>query len=145
MDKRKLIISIGILVVVGLHAVPLVQRLQGKRQTFWPIMAWGMYRNSRGSGPIQASIRRIIGITSTGEEWEVGPWDAGLSYFAFGRLYLTPMWKGDAFAAQRLADRLDRHRHDGIVEFRLEGETYTLTNSGVIKEDNPVIFYQVAD
>jgi len=143
-DFKNIAISLLILLTIGLHAVPLVQRLDGKRQTLWPIMAWGMYRNSRGSeGPIRTSLRRIIGITSSGEELQIRPLDAGLSRFALRRMYTRPMYKGEASAAQRLADRLNRHRENPIMAFRLESKTYTITDTGIIEKENPPIIYQI--
>jgi len=146
MDKRKLIISIGILVVVGLHAVPVLQRLDGKRQTLWPIMAWGMYRYSfDSSSPVQTRITRLIGIMANGEKWGITPRDIGLSSYAVERQYLMPMRKADSSVAKALAGRLNRQRENPIVELRLESETYTITNTGIVREDNPVVAYRIVE
>ena len=168
-QQSKLFISILILLIIGLHPLPILQELQMGRQSFWPIMAWGMYRHSHDSkSSIQTVIRYTIAITSSGEELSIesiftqqyGRLDffnlfrprstadsnfVGLNYFGLSRLYLGPMWGGDAAAAQRLADRLNRAREARIVEFRLESEIYTVTGTGIVKEDNPVITYRVAN
>lgn len=145
MGQPKLFISILIILVIGLHALPVLQRLQGKRETLWPVMIWAMYKNSRAPGPIRSVIRRYIGMTSRGDELGIGPWQSGLSSFALNRLYFRPMRKGDVSAARRLADRLNLHREDPIVAFRLESTTYTVTDSGVVTEDNPAVMYRVVD
>jgi hypothetical protein len=140
----KLSISIFILLVIGSHALPVLQGLQGHKQTFWPIMSWSMYRNSYdGKRPIQVSIRRLIGITSKGQEFEINDTDSGLFYFGFVRLYLTPIINGDASAAQGLARRVNVGRKDPVVGLRLEGETYTLVNNGMIKKYDDTITYSI--
>jgi hypothetical protein len=145
MDQPKLFISIFIILVIGLHALPVLQRLQGESQTVWPVMAWGMYRNSRNPGPIQTRQTRLIGTTSTGNEFEIDSEFSGLSFNALTRLYLRPMREGDDSAARQLADRLNRHREDPFVAFRMENETYTVTDSGIVKEHKPATIYRVVD
>ena len=49
------------------------------------------------------------------------------------RLYIQPMMQGDSSAARQLAGLLNRERRDSIVEIRLETETYTATDSGIVK------------
>jgi hypothetical protein len=144
MHHRQLFISLLILLIIGLHALPVLQKLQGERQTFWPFMAWGMYKNSRAPGPIQTEIRRVIAITAKGERATVTTRLSGLSSYAFERMYLKPMLIGDSFAADRLAGRLNLQRQDPFVELRLESETYKITDSGIFKEDNPPMTYQVS-
>ena len=145
MSRCKLLISLLIIIVVGLHALPLLQRLQGKRQTLWPIMAWGMYRNSvPAHATISTALRRIVGITDSGKEVVVEPKHSGLSSFAFDRMYGMPMWQGNASAARELAERLNRKRDEPFIEFRLEGESYTLTDSGIVQEALPIIAYRVS-
>lgn len=143
----KLCISIVIVLIIGLHVLPLLQRLQGERQTLWPIMAWGMYKHSFNAKwlPIRTIVERTIGITSRGEEVSIGPWQTGLSHFAFYRMYLTPMRQGDASAARRLAEQLNRERTEAIIAFRLETKTYTLSDSGIVREETPAVVYQVTD
>jgi hypothetical protein len=43
-----------------------------------------------------------------------------------------------------LALRLNRQRQDPFVEFRLEVETYTATDTGIVKHSNPPITYRIA-
>jgi hypothetical protein len=143
MRQYKLFISISIFFIIGVHVLPVIQKTQNKRQTFWPIMAWGMYKNSRNAGPIRTVVTRIIGVTSQGKEEPVDAKLVGLSSFALGRLYLDSMRAGDSSAALRLADRLNLHRQDLFIEFRLESETYTITDNGIVKNYNPVITYRV--
>jgi hypothetical protein len=107
-------------------------------------MAWGMYRYAHdGKQPIQASVRRLIGITSQGQEFEINAADSGLFDFGFERLYLGPIINGDASAAQALAQRVNRGRKDPVVGLRLEGEIYTLTNNGVVKKNYDNVTYSI--
>jgi hypothetical protein len=145
MREPKLFASILILLVIGLHALPVFQKLQGDRQTFWPFLAWGMYRNSRPAGPIQTEVRRVIGVTSKGERTIITIGLLGLSGYTFERLYIKPMSMDDYSAARQLAARLNHTRQDPFVELHLERDTYRLTDAGVVKQDNPIILYRVVD
>jgi hypothetical protein len=154
--------SLIILFVLGLHIPPYVQEFYGTRQTFWPFMAWGMYRNAYdGKRPIQSTVRRTIGITRQGEEVMIVPpvWPrffnlfratpkepihfVGLNIFGLSRLYLTPIWQGDMAVINQFVKWLNQRRDDPIIALRLESETYTLTEDGLVKEENPDTIYNV--
>jgi hypothetical protein len=77
MPQRKTLISIVILLVIGLHAVPVLYH--SERGTLWPFMQWAMYKNSRRPGPIDVHQRRILAITSQGQTDTVTPHLLGLS------------------------------------------------------------------
>jgi hypothetical protein len=167
LQRSKLFISILILLVIGLHSLPILQGLLGKKQTFWPFMSWTMYRGSySGEQPVQTVIRRTIAITAMGQEVDVEsafvkqsqsffnlfPWGhvddsetLGLRYFSFARFYLKPMWRGDFSTAISLADRMNRNRDVPIVEFRLENDIYTVSDRGIIEEFKPFISYRIVD
>jgi hypothetical protein len=68
----------------------------------------------------------------------------GLSITVLQQRYLVPIAKGDLSSAPELIDRLNRHRNDPVVELRLEGETYTVTDTGIVRTDDPVITYRSA-
>ena len=55
------------------------------------------------------------------------------------------MRKADSSVAKALAGRLNRQRENPIVELRLESETYTITNTGIVREDNPVVAYRIVE
>jgi hypothetical protein len=141
MRQPKIWISILIIVAVGVHAVPVLYRPMQKR--LWPILDWGMYKESRPAGPIQANKLRVIGITLKGESQPITPYLVGSSGLALRGLYTKPMWDGDSSAARRLVRRLNRGRADPFVELRLESEKYLVTDTGVVKQENPVITYRV--
>jgi hypothetical protein len=143
MRQSKPFISVLILVIIGLHALPVLQKLQDKRQTFWPVLAWGMYKKSRNPGPIRIVVKHITGLTSTSAKERIDAELVGVSSYAFQRLYMEPLWMGNLSAARSLADRLNSGRQDPIVGFRLESETLILTSTGVVTEYNPAIIYQV--
>jgi hypothetical protein len=167
LQRSKLFISTLILLVIGFHALPVLQGFRGKKQTFWPFMSWSMYRGSYSSKePIRSMIQRTTGITSAGQELDIesmfspstSPFFnlfrgrniddtnvSGLGYFALTKLYLTPMWEGDFSAARELADLLNRGRDTPIVEFRLESQTYTVTDAGMHIELSPVFTYRILD
>ena len=70
------------------------------------------------------------------------PFLVGLSPFVLRASYEQPMWRGDSSAAQQLFMRLNLQRQDPFVELRLETETYTVTDTGLTKEKNPVATYR---
>jgi len=140
MRQSKVWISIFILLIIGLHAVPVLSA--GLRKRVWPFLDWAMYKESRAPGPIQVAKKRITGITVKGQTQVVNPQLVGSSPLALRALYLQPMWRGDSAAAQALFKRLNLGREDPFVELRLESETYTMTDTGVVKQDNPVLTYQ---
>jgi hypothetical protein len=129
-----------ILLVIGLHAVPVLYR--SERGTLWPFMQWAMYKNSRKPGPIDTRLRRLVAITATGRSDTVTPRLLGLSITVLKQRYLAPIAKGDLSSAPELIDRLNRHRDDPVVELRLEGETYTVTDTGIVRTDDPVVTYR---
>lgn len=143
MRQPKLLISIAILMIIGLHAVPFLRRGRVQRNVFWPFLTWSMYNDSRPPGPIVARKQRIIGVTAKGQKQEVTARLVGLGPPAVARLYVRPWVGGKPFAAQQLIDRINRGREDPFVEIRLETETYTVTDAGIVKKDHPAITYQV--
>ena len=54
-------ISLFILLIIGLHAVPVVF-YQGERQTRWPFLAWAMYSQSYPAGPITVAKRPKVRV-----------------------------------------------------------------------------------
>jgi hypothetical protein len=142
MSRSRVWISLFILLVIALHAVPVVSA--GLRKRIWPFMEWGMYKDSRPPGPIQTVKKRIIGVTLTGQQETVTPKFLGSSRFGLHGLYERPMWRGDSSAAQNLFRRLNAGRKDPFVVLRLESETYTLTDTGVARERNPAITYHAS-
>ena len=120
--------------------MPVLHRRE--RGTLWPFMQWAMYKNAAAPGPIQAQKRRIIGTTSKGQAEEVTTHLLGLSITVLEARYLRPMGKGDRSAARALITRLNRGRDDPFVELRLESETYTVSDTGIVRQDNPVVAYR---
>jgi hypothetical protein len=142
--RNKVWISILIIMIVGLHAVPVLS-YQRNRQTRWPIMAWAMYAKSIPPGPIEVRRRRMFAITSSGRKELVTQYLAGTgrTRSSLRNMYINPMWVGDSSAAQRLFRRLNRDRKDPFVQIRLEGEKYTLVGDSVVTEAFPAMMYTV--
>lgn len=141
MRPSKTAISVLILLAIGLHAVPLLHA--GERKRLWPFLVWAMYKNSRPAGPIQTNIRRLVGITRRGAAEVLTAEVIGLGPPAIDRMYIRPMLDGDSTGALRLADRLNRTRVDPFVEFHLGGDKYTVTDGGIVRQENPVLIYPV--
>lgn len=142
MRQSKIWISLGILAVIGLHAVPVLSA--GLRKQIWPLLDWGMYKESRAPGPIQVKKKRIVAVTQTGRKERVTPTLLGSTGYGLHALYEVPMLRNDSAAAQDLFKRLNVQRQDLFVELRVESETYTVSDTGVVKRDNPVITYRAA-
>ena len=142
MRRPKVFISLLILLVIGLHALPVLS-YQGNRQTRWPFLAWAMYAKSLPPGPIQTMSRRVVGITLKGDRDAVTPELVGLGEPTFRKMYLRALYEGDDSTARALASWLNRQRDDPYVELRLEGEKFTLADTGVVKEELPVRAYRI--
>jgi hypothetical protein len=140
MPRHRVLISTVIVLVIGLHAVPVLFRAE--RGTLWPFMQWAMYKSSSPPGPVQTQTRRIIATTTEGRDEEVTPELLGLSVTVLESWYLRPMGRGDSTAARRLMDRLNRDLDDPIAAVRLESVLYTVTDTGLARQDRPVIVYR---
>lgn len=142
MRQPKALISLFILLVLGLQVLPALLP-RGQWQRTWPFLVWAMYKDSRPPGPIQGMKNRVTAITQSGKEKEVTPNLVGLSGSTVGRMYLQPMRRGDSSSAQRLIDRLNRKREDPFVELRFQSSIYTVSDTGIVREDKPVVTYRV--
>jgi hypothetical protein len=143
MPSRKTIVSIAILLALGLHAAPLA--LWSERGTLWPFMRWAMYKNSRPPGPIFTHQRRILALRASGAADTVTPHHLGLSITVLKLRYLGPMGRGDSAAAADLMHYLnDGGPADPVVELRVTGETYTVTDTGIARSDLPPLTYRPA-
>jgi hypothetical protein len=134
MRQPKLWVSVLIVLALGLHAVPAIQR-PGVKMVTWPFLVWGMYKESRGPGPVTADKRRIIAITASGGREELKANLTGLSSYALGRDFVRPMMEGDSMAARRLFHRINTGRSDPFVELRVEVERYTIVDTGLERKD----------
>lgn len=140
--QPKTLISILILLVIGLHAVPVLLD-RGSRQILWPFLVWAMYKDSRPPGPITMWKSRIIGVTAKGESEEVTADLLGMTSFALVRTYIRPLLTRDSAVARQLITQLNRQRQDPIVELRVNRETYTATDTGIVRVDDPTITYPI--
>jgi hypothetical protein len=141
MRDSKLWISALILVVLGLHAIPVIS-YQGHRQTRWPFLAWAMYARSFPPGPIETMDRTLVGTTAAGSAEEVTASLVGLPRPAFRNMYINPLFEGDSARARELLARINQGRNDPILEIRTSGKRYSLTDDGVLEEDLPVFTFR---
>jgi hypothetical protein len=84
-----------------------------------------------------------MGKTSKGETDQLTASLVGMSSLGLGKGYIQPLWIGDSLAARRLLGRVNRDRQDPFVEVWVEGERYTLSDSGIVKEDLHGTIYRV--
>jgi hypothetical protein len=138
---NQVLISLFILAIIGLHAVPLMLH-KGRSQTSWPFLMWSMYKDSRPRGPIQARETRLIGVTSSGSTEFLTAFQIGLPRATVRELYLKKMLASDSSAAQRLFVRLNANRPDPFVEIRVMSIIYGLTDSGIVHRSNPVLTFR---
>jgi hypothetical protein len=103
-----------------------------------------MYKNSRPPGPIQARRTRLVGITADGTEHRIGTRDVGLPRHVVRDFFTDSLRGNNAALAQQFMRRLNRHRKDPFVEVRVVGQVFSLTPTGIVIRDNPVIRF-VAD
>jgi predicted DCC family thiol-disulfide oxidoreductase YuxK len=147
MSLYQILISIIILLVIALHAwadaAKVIVRSSWMGDRSWPFLAYGMYRQSYRPGVIRATKERIIGVTAGNIELEVTPVIAGLGGQALARHYIGPIRNGDPSAPWRLAQRINLDRQDPIVAFRVEKETYAITDTGVVTEGKQAMTYPV--
>jgi hypothetical protein len=139
--QPKVWISLLILLVIGLHALPVLS-YQGHRQTRWPFLAWAMYARSYPPGPVQVVERTIVAATASGEEHAITPYVVGLSKPAFRNAYLVPLAKGDSAAARELLRRLNAGRDVPFAQVTLGGVQSTLSDTGVVRDPLPRYVYR---
>ncbi|MGH7513459.1 MAG: hypothetical protein ACREOQ_11110 [Gemmatimonadales bacterium] len=136
-------ISLLILIVLGLHALPVLS-YQGVRQTRWPFLVWAMYARSYPAGPIEVVLRNLVAVSPEGERREVDASVVGLSGPAYRNNYLAPFSRGDSTAGRWLIDRLNRLGPDSVAQIRLETVRYRLVDPGVAVDTLPAIVYPTA-
>ncbi len=140
--QRKTLISLFILLVIGLHAVPVLQD-RGQRQILWPFLVWSMYKKSRPPGPIKGWKTHAVVTTASGDSQSVTKYLVGLSDFTIARMYWQPWMRGDTTAAERLLKRLNRDRQDPFIQLRVARETYWVSDTGLVRNDPPVLTYRL--
>lgn len=122
-------VSLFILVILSLQAVPVMREWTGARETLWPFLAWGMFRHSSGP-PVQADRLRMYGSTRQGSRL-VGAADTGFDRFGFRRYYQRPILAGDSNAVQELAGRLGDRWGVPVDSVVLERTAFTLSREGL--------------
>ena len=136
MREPKTWISIAILTVIALHALPVVS-YQGSHQTRWPILAWAMYAKSYPPGPVQTDSRHLVAVTAGGQRIEVGSTLVGLPRPVMGKVFVRPLLQGDSATARELFRRLNRTRTDPVIEIRAEQEHFVVSDTGLVTEVAP--------
>ena len=142
-DRRKAVSSAVIILIIGLHAVPVIWAAQ--RDALWPFMVWAMYKNARPSGPVVVNQRHILARSASGEQDTVTPHLLGLSITVLDQRFHRPLMGGDTTVVPLLFERLNRGRTDPYVELRLVSRTYTVTDTGLAQRENPVTTYRAPE
>jgi hypothetical protein len=126
---RRRRISVFILAILGLQAVPVAREFIGARETLWPFLSWGMFRHA-SYPPVEATRQRILATTADGTR-RVWPEDSGFDPFAFRRYYQIPIAEGDSAAARDLARRLTGRWRVAVREIVVEESVFTLGEDGL--------------
>jgi len=142
-DRRKALVSAVIVLVIALHAVPLV--VSAERGTLWPFMVYAMYKHSRPTGPVEVNQRRILAVTASGVRDTVTDRLLGVSVTVLDQQYHRPLMTGDSSVVPAIFERLNRGRTDPYVELDLVSETYTVTDTGLARRANPVETYRAPE
>jgi hypothetical protein len=138
--RRKALASAVIVLVVGLHAVPVV--VSAERGTLWPFMVYAMYKHSRPAGPVEVNQRAIVAVTASGLRDTVTDRLLGVSVTVLDQRYHRPLMTGDTSVVSGIFERLNRNRTDPYVELDLVSQTYIITDTGLVRRENPVVTYR---
>ncbi len=164
MNRVHWVISLFIVLIIGFHAVPLIQELTGRRQTSWPLMVWGMYRKAYPSN-MKINVKKtfISAKTRHGSILDVAPIHHPpffnlvsntyrqdedrilLGHYGYQRLFVKPMLKGDESAARKLAALLNQDRQDRITHIQIQRELYEMGGEGIEKVDSSIMTYDVSE
>ncbi len=68
----------------------------------------------------------------------------GSTGYGLHALYEVPLLRNDSAIARQLFKRLNLRRQDPFVELRLESETYTVSDTGIVRQENPIITYRAS-
>jgi hypothetical protein len=126
--------SAFIVAVLGLQAVAVLHELGGGRETLWPFLPWGMFRQA-SSPPIEAVRIRIYAETPHGAR-RVRPEDAGFDRFAFRLHYRTRLADGDSVVASDLAHRLSARWDQPVREVAAQSTRFTLEGERLLAESS---------
>jgi hypothetical protein len=143
MREPKIWISVAIITVIALHALPIVS-YQGPRQTRWPILTWAMYAKSYPPGPVETVSRRLVGMTAGGKRIVVTYALVGVPYPAMGRVFIRPLLQGDSATAKEIFRRLNRTGSDPVVELRVEEDHFVVTDGGLVTTEVTPVRYHAA-
>ena len=142
-DRRKLLASVVIVLVIALHVVPVVY--SAERGTLWPFMVYAMYKHSRPAGPVEVNQRAILAVTASGARDTVTDRLLGVSVTVLDQRYHRPLMTGDTTVVPVIFERLNRGRSDPYVRLDLVSETYTVTDTGLARQANPVVTYRAPE
>ena len=147
-SRDQITISVIILLILGLHlwadaAKALHSSWMGDKS--WPFLAYGMYRQSYKPGIIRATKQHVIAITTRKKEIELNRMMVGMGGQALYQHFIGDMIGGNSTTTIRLAERINLDRTDPIIAFRVESESYAITDAGVITEGKRSMTYPVTE
>jgi hypothetical protein len=127
-------LSALILVFLVLQGVAVVHELAGGRETLWPFLPWGMFRQSYAP-PVEGIRIRVLASTASGVR-RVRPDDAGFDRYAFRLHYRLPIARGDRSVARELRERLERRWDVPIGAIGVEATAFALSGDSLVEESS---------
>jgi hypothetical protein len=127
--SSRLFISTVIVFVIAMQASTFLTGTQ-----IWPFMAYCMYSNSVKDGIVRTNRAKVIALLENGEECEIRPELAGLSFFAFLKVFLVNLQAGDEEKARALRERLAPRLGQSIKSLRVETEIFDLRQDGLSRQ-----------
>jgi hypothetical protein len=109
----------------------------------WPFLTWSMYKDARPAGPIKGFKTRVTAVTATGRTALVNTDLVGLSGSTVGRMFFQPWTRGDTTAPRLLLERLNRGHSEPFVQLQMARETYTVSDTGLVRGDPPLLTYRL--
>lgn len=135
MTRRQRGVSAFILGVLALQVGAVLHEVAGGRETLWPFLPWGMFRQAT-EPPVEAARIRIYAETTVGSR-RVGDADAGFDRYAFRRHVRERIAAGDSVAARSLARRLADRWSTPVRAIAVESTRVTLQD-GTARERTTV-------
>jgi hypothetical protein len=95
-----------------------------------------MYSNSVKDGTVQTERAKVIALLENGEDCEVTPELAGLSFFGFMKVFLMNLQAGNKQKASELRERIASRVGQPVKSLRVETEVIDLKDGRLSKHSS---------